>query len=50
LADPIPDDPNEFIVDEIHKNYPFGAEAFGLRSMIRLTVRVVLEMKKRGLI
>lgn len=50
ITAPWPDDPNESLVDEIHRDYPFGAEAWGLRAMIRLVVRVVLEMKKRGLI
>lgn len=50
LAEPIPNDPNELLVDEIHLSYPYGAEAFGLRSMIRIVVRVVLEMKKRGML
>lgn len=50
LAEPIPDDPNEAIVDEIYKSYPFGGEGIGLRSFIRVAVRVALELKKRGLI
>jgi hypothetical protein len=46
----VPFDPNWQVVDEIRASFPYGAEQFGLKSMIRLTVHTVLEMKKRGLI
>jgi hypothetical protein len=50
LAEPIPRDPNDVVVDEIYGSYPFGAESIGMRSSIRRIVYVVLELKKRGLI
>lgn len=48
--EPRPIDPNDSVVDEICKSYPYGDEAFGMRSIIRVVVVTVLELKKRGLI
>jgi hypothetical protein len=50
LAEQIPADPHDATVEDLRKSYPYSDEAFGVRSMIRLTVYVVMEMKKRGLI
>ncbi len=50
LAEPIPSDPNGEIVDGIYKSYPYGCEALGVRSSIRMIVYTVMEMKRRGLI
>lgn len=50
LVRAIPVDPNEIIVDELRRDYPYGAEAFGVKSLLRVTVYVVLEMKRRGMI
>lgn len=49
-APAVPQDPNGRVVEEIKRGYPYGAEAFGMRSIIRIAVYTVLEMKKRGLI
>lgn len=46
----VPDDPNQYIVDEIYSSFPYGAAPFGLRSMIQMVIHTALEMKKRGLI
>lgn len=46
----VPYDPNWLVVDEIRASFPYGAEQFGLKSMIRMVVHTVLEMKKRGMI
>lgn len=37
------------LVEELRSSYPYGSEAFGMRSFIRLIVFVVSEMKARGL-
>jgi hypothetical protein len=49
-AQSIPHDPNEDLVIEIGRSYPFGGEQFGLKSIIRAVVYTVMEMKRRGII
>jgi hypothetical protein len=46
----VPVDPNEGLVSDIYKTFPYGAAPFGVRSMIQMMVHVILELKKRGLI
>jgi hypothetical protein len=48
LAEPIPPDENETIVEHINDSYPFCNERLSTRSFIRIIVWTVLEMKKRG--
>jgi hypothetical protein len=43
-------DPNEDVVTEIYRAYPYRTETFGLQAFIRTVVFTVLEMKKRGMI
>jgi hypothetical protein len=43
-------DPYAAIIDEMRANYPYGAEAVGMRSFMRMIVWIVLEMKRRGMI
>ncbi len=48
--DKVPPDPNDPLVEKLWLTYPFGAESFGSRSIIRTIVFVVQEMKSRGMI
>ena len=48
--DPPPQDPNDPLVEHLYASYPYRNEAFGVRSLIRLIVWVVFEMKKRGFV
>jgi hypothetical protein len=49
-GEPLPADPQkDFIADAI-ESYPYGAEGFGTRSLIRIVVWTVMRMKERGLI
>jgi hypothetical protein len=44
----IPTDPHDPLIEDLHRSYPYGNEAFGMRSIIHIVVWTVLRMKDLG--